>query len=341
MKKILIIQDVYEHYRRELFEGIAENCELYIACVDSCVGYSNNRIYRMSKRNILGIEWFGGLIKAINDIKPDTVLLGLNFRHLASFVAYFRFKSIKFVWWGAMLSNKVLIRFIQRILLRNFNNFIFYNQYQFSSVKQYLSPKAQVFIIKNSIPRPSINYKANNKEKKYILCIGSLTHRKGYENVIKAFAKSRIASINNLKLIFVGGGEAEPILKLTAENIGSENIKFFGSIIDKDILNDIFNKTLFATSFSQAGLSIAHCAIHKVPYLTNMNATSSGEHFEILSGINGFLAILVDDYQKYFDYMSDSKNLSHVLDMGENAYAHYLESSDPLKMRYHFLRALN
>ena len=340
MKKILIVQDVYEHYRRELFENIGENCELYIACVDSCVGYSDHRIYKISKRNILGVEWFGGLLKAINDIKPDTVLLGLNFRHLTSFVAYFKFRSVKFVWWGAMLSKKLHIRTAQRILLRNFKYFIFYNQYQLRLIKQSLSPDAQSFIIKNSIPRSPKNRNASNNEKKYILCIGSLTQRKGYENVIKAFGKSEAATKNNLKLIFIGDGEAESFLKKVAKETESENIKFLGKITDRVLLEDVFSKTLFATSFSQAGLSIAHCAIHKVPYLTNVYATSSGEHYEIRSGINGFLSMFEDDYQIYFDYMANLENLSRVLHMGENAYTHYLEASDPVNITRQFLRAL-
>lgn len=90
--------------------------------------------------------------------------------------------------------------------------------------------KEKVQILYN--PCPNVSRKDNVKKTKTILYAGTVSERKGYSDMIKAFAK--IADIyEDWKIVFAGNGEIDKGTKLSCELGISDRVEFLGWIDGK------------------------------------------------------------------------------------------------------------
>lgn len=108
-----------------------------------------------------------------------------------------------------------------------------------SWVKQYLSLSTNIEVIYN--PSPVVKAKIEVNKANIILYAGTITERKGYSDLIKAFAK--IASIYpDWSIVFIGNGEIKQGQMLASSlNIGNQ-VSFLGWVTGK-AKDDIFLKS--------------------------------------------------------------------------------------------------
>lgn len=100
-------------------------------------------------------------------------------------------------------------------------------------LRNYDLPPEKVTVLYNPCPKIEDRPKTEKTTEKYILFAGTLTHRKGYEDLIRAF--SLIAEkIPDLKLYIAGNGEIEKGRKLASECGVAERVIFPGWVGGED-----------------------------------------------------------------------------------------------------------
>lgn len=157
-----------------------------------------------------------------------------------------------------------------------------------------------------------------------ILFIGSLYMEKGIKILLDAY---KLAFKNNkqiVKLNIVGGGKPlQDVQQWVKDNHLESSINVLGPIYDNVEKAEIFQKTIACISPLQCGLSALESMGYGVPYITDSNAITGGEAFNINNGING-LRVDGMNIDKLKDIICDiSTNKQKYIEMGNNAYQHY------------------
>jgi glycosyltransferase involved in cell wall biosynthesis len=94
----------------------------------------------------------------------------------------------------------------------------------------------------------------------------------------------------------------------------------------------MFQKTLACISPLQGGLSVLESMGYGVPYITDANAITGGEAFNIVDGKTG-LRVNNMSIDKLKDIILDiSSNKQKYIEMGNNAYKHYWSCRKPEDM---------
>jgi len=141
-----------------------------------------------------------------------------------------------------------------------------------------------------NIKKPVWRSREGLKEEDIIfVCVAGLRPQKNHALLLEAFAKA--ASLNpNIRLLLVGTGETEPVIKTTAKNLGlSDKVKFLGLRTDvSDILNasDIF---VLSSKYEGDPLCIKEAMASSLPVI----ATSVGGVSEII--VDNKTGLLIPD----------------------------------------------
>ena len=163
-----------------------------------------------------------------------------------------------------------------------------------------------------------------------ILFIGTLYKQKKIYELLNSYldAYELNEEIPNLEIIG-GGDEFENISNWIKKNELTTKIFLRGTIFDENILCDFFSAAIACISPGQAGLSVLKSMGYGVPYISNKNAITGGEIFNIKNGVNG---VLYENDADLKDIILDiNKNRKKYMDMGLNAkmyYDHYRKPED-------------
>ena len=166
-----------------------------------------------------------------------------------------------------------------------------------------------------------------------IMFIGSLYLEKGLQILLDAYKLAYEQDKAVVKLNLVGGGKPLPeIRKWVKDNYLEECINVMGPIYDNDAKANLFQKTLACISPLQGGLSVLESMGYGVPYITDANAITGGEAFNIEDGKTG-LRVEGMNANKLKDIILDiSSNKQKYIEMGNNAYDHYWSCRKPEDM---------
>ena len=179
-------------------------------------------------------------------------------------------------------------------------------------------------------------------QKDSILFIGMLYPQKGLQVLLDAYKEAYKKNKDVVTLNIVGGGKPLPEVKQWVEdNQLSKVIHVLGPIYDNEKKADIFQHSLACISPKQAGLSVLESMGYGVPFITDANAITGGEAFNIDSGING-LRVEDLDVNKMKDIILDiSANKNKYIEMGNKAYEYYWACCKPSDMAQGQLDAIN
>lgn len=166
-----------------------------------------------------------------------------------------------------------------------------------------------------------------------IMFIGSLYLEKGLQILLDAYKAAYEEDKTVVKLNLVGGGEPLPQIKQwVKDNNLEESVKVLGPIYDNETKADLFQKTLACISPLQGGLSVLESMGYGVPYITDANAITGGEAFNIEDRRTG-LRVEGMNAQKLKDIILDiSSHKQKYIAMGQNAYEHYWSNRKPEDM---------
>lgn len=180
------------------------------------------------------------------------------------------------------------------------------------------------------------------ERKNSILFIGSLYMEKGIQLLLDAYKLAYQKKNDIFSLHIVGGGHALPnIREWVEENHFENNINIWGPVYDDEIKADLFQKAYACISPLQGGLSVLESMGYGAPYITDINAITGGEAFNIENGKTG-LRVERMSVETLSDIIIDIfENSQKYIEMGRNAYNYYWRCRKPEDMAAGYLQALD
>jgi len=178
--------------------------------------------------------------------------------------------------------------------------------------------------------------------KNSILFIGKIYPEKGLQILLDAYKEAYSRNKEIVHLNIVGGGEPLPeVREWVKTNHLSNVINVLGPIYDNEKKADIFQHSLACISPKQAGLSVLESMGYGVPFITDANAITGGEAFNIKNGENGLRIedINVNKLTEVIFDISDDKQ--KYIEMGNKAYEHYWTYCKPSDMAQGQLDAID
>ena len=175
-----------------------------------------------------------------------------------------------------------------------------------------------------------------------ILFIGMLYPQKGLPILLEAYKEAYRQNKELVHLNIVGGGQPLPdVKKWVEENQMGEVIHVLGPIYDNEKKADIFQRSLACISPKQAGLSVLESMGYGVPFITDLNAITGGEAFNIKNGENGLRIENLDVDKMTAIVLDITVNKEKYIEMGNKAYEHYWTLCKPSDMAQGQLAAIN
>ncbi len=349
MKKLLIIYNKIWPYRERIFELLNQKFDLTVAYNDpSFIGKKykfktmflpgktigpffihQTRLHKIAKHydavvGLYDIRWIELMLLALIPNRQYSI----SFWGIGVTASYHNRFDSKKKW-----------NFVRHFFGRMSDSLIFYSDYP---IQRHLNAgiiKSKMFVAHNTtiVTSNSIITKAANN----FLFVGTLYPQKGIDILLEAYCKLMEQKNDIPCLDIVGDGpELNNIKDFIIAN-GLENlIKLHGSIFDPEELSKYFYNAIACISPNQAGLSVLTSMGNSTIYITESDAITGGEIFNIKDQENGFIYRGgVDELCNVMKWLTENKN--KVLEMSLNAKNHYDKYRTPDQMTSSIVEAIN
>lgn len=336
MTKVLLVQRVLSHYNIPLYESIGKSCDLTVVYTEKSEDW-NDKLHSKRIEYPTGKEWkdmsdemVDFHVNQFSEIcsRYDVAILQMEAHRKILHVIEGLRKYVKVILWGIGVSAGYDLRYDKQELRRpSFESMIamadasvFYTEYPKNKYIDLGIPKQKMFVAPNTVEVLKMELKKENKDS--ILFVGTLLKQKRVDLLLEAY-KNAIKKNRDIPVLkIIGEGEEyEPIRQWIAERHLSDKIILPGPIYEEEILKEEFAHALATVSADQAGLTVLKSMGYGVPFITNRNAITGGEIFNIKNGING---VLFDDMSELETILLDiADNPAKYIEMGERAYEYY------------------
>lgn len=354
MNKILLIQRVVSHYNVPIYEKITQNYNFKVA-------YSENNEDLHHRIETMKISYpTGGEFQRMDDEELDrymeylidickdfnAVILPMEpFKKILFLIERLR-KKVKVLLWGIGVAAAYDIRY-DSVDYRNpsFESMvamsdaaIFYTDYPRNKYIGRGIPKEKMFVALNTVNVLKAEIQPSKKES--ILFVGTLIKQKRVDILLECYRASYDIdnSIPTLKII--GEGPEFENLSSWIKEAGLEKQVFLkGPIYNEEELREEFLASFATISADQAGLSVLKSMGYGVPFITNRNAITGGEIFNIEHDKNG---LLFDGNDELVNIILDiSKNRDKYIAMGRKAQEYYYSNATVNNCAEGFCSAIN
>lgn len=331
MEKVILIEPVLAHYRKDVFNNFY-NCKEYDFEIIAGRSYQGINSLKGNEKSLFSHTSFKlfnhtfyflkGAIKFIYSKKPSIIICtGVDFHLIHTLIIYLIHRIIfrkKFYWWShATTGNQGRLGYLMRKLIYKTSNGIFsYNREGRENLLRMGINDCKIKVVNNSLNKEDYGYLNhdifnNNNNKFTILYSGRITKAKKVDLLIKALGLIKQKNLFDFKCYIIGDGDLEKIIDLTREFNISENINFVGEKYGKDTYPYFLESDLFVYP-GGIGLSILHSMSFGIPVLTTDNTDLHFPEFELLKkGFNGDLYI-DNSYEDLADKIIEWKNKLRV-----------------------------
>ena len=324
-KSVLILQNIIPHYRKALYNLLANDYNLTIIHSGASTVISSDKY----KEIILPVRKYGplnyqkGLLNEVYNGYDIVIAMCDLHWPLNFFGLFYRPQKNKYILWGAWLTNKYFIDTLKFFLAKRADANIFYCTRDKENFLKANVPEKKLFIANNTFDVGRRNESFLNKEKFRIVFVGTLETRKDNESLIYAFNNIKRQISSNVKLSIIGEGATKRKLETLVDDLKlSDRVIFEGKITDTNILLSYYAEAIVAVSYGQAGLSALQSLGFGVPFITKKDAISGGEITNIIDGYNGYLCDgTLSDLEKKLLELCD--NIDKAREMGKNAFDYY------------------
>lgn len=329
MKKILILQNKILHYRKSFYNELSKYYNVTILHSGS-KSIENNDKYKEIITSVKKLGPFfiqSGILKEAMSVRYDVIISMFDLRWLSNiFAIWLHNKNIKYIGWGAWLTNSDIANNIRIYLADKYDSNIFYTDEAKQDFIKNGVNKKKLFVANNTFDVgdriKSYEYKTKNK----ILFVGSLDKRKQNDVLIRAFKNIQTKIFDEIILTIVGDGQERSTLEKLVKDLKlTSKVKFTGKITDPNILQNYYKEAIVSVSFGQAGLSVLQSLGFGVPFITKTNAITGGEITNLKHNSNGFLC--EDNQQsleKYLLLICNDNQMKYQF--GKNAYDYYSQN---------------
>ncbi len=308
--KILLIEPILPHYRKDVFRILSEydGFEMYYMAGENYQGIKgisppDSFISKHRSFSLLGHRFYylKESIRNIKKIKPDVIICtGIDFHLIHTVLIFFRFRIIgkkRFYWWSHATTGKqgktgYLLR---KFVYNKSSGLMAYNQSGKNILQGMGISETRIAVVNNSINNEDygfLNYDLADKSEKEVFTIlysGRVTKAKKVDLLIKALGLAKKKGLNEFKCYIIGEGEIESLRQLTEENNIKNEIVFTGARYGKENHEFFLRSDLFVYP-GGIGLSIVHAMSFGLPVITTDNTADQFPEFELLvQGVNGDL----------------------------------------------------
>lgn len=310
MIKVILIEPVLPHYRKDVFKILSESKEFDLEFIagKEYQGVKSIKPEKNSVFNYASVKFFGhrfyylkGAFGYIKSKKTDIIIsTGVDFHLIHTLIIFFchRFiKRKKFYWWSHATKGKQgrLGFFIRKIIYKNSTGVMAYNSEGKKNLLKMGISENKIQVVNNSINTEDYGYLNHDLFQKKtnsrftILYSSRVTEAKKVDLLIKALGIIKSRSQFDFICYIVGGGDIDSLKKLAKEYKVYENIVFTGEKYGRDN-HEYFLKSHVYVYPGGIGLSILHAMSFGLPVITTDDLISQFPEFELLiPGINGDL----------------------------------------------------
>lgn len=342
-KKILLGYNYILHYRKPLFNLLAEKYELVVLhSGNETVEEKDSYTELIVPTKKMGPFFFQrGLLKEIKKEEYDYVILLFDLRWVYTiFSIYLYNKKAKLILWGAWLTDSNIANRVRLYLTKKADASIFYTQKSRNDFVKLGVPKKKTFVANNTF---DVNQRVKSYEngiKNRILFVGSLDKRKQNDILIKAFSNIIHKIPNDIVLTFIGDGAQKQVLIESSKKSKIESrVYFAGRLEGVNELEGFYKEAIVSVSFGQSGLSVLQSLGYGVPFLTKQNSISGGEKTNIKNGVNGIFCNDSIESLEFF-LVKLCTDIEYARTLGKNAYHYYSEFCTMENMCQGFLDAI-
>ncbi|MFC2152100.1 glycosyltransferase family 4 protein [Bacteroidota bacterium] len=312
IKKVVLIEPVFAHYRKDVFESFlhSKDFDFNIIAgrnydgVKSLEAY-DNRLYNYITFRLFNHKFYflKGVIKYLLNEKPDVVICtGIDLHLIHTILIHFIFRLVKrksFYWWShASIGNQGNLGMnVRRFFYKKSTGILAYNQEGRENLLKMGISENRIMVVNNSLNRADYGYLnydlfiAKKNEKFTILYSGRLTKAKKVDVLIKALGIIKQKKLIDFQCYIIGDGDLASLKKLVNKLNLENEVTFLGAKYGKETDPYFIKSSLFVYP-GGIGLSILHAMSYGIPVLTTDNLNLHFPEFEILEkGFNGDLFI--------------------------------------------------
>jgi glycosyltransferase involved in cell wall biosynthesis len=312
MQKILIIEPVLAHYRKDVFNCFLNNKEYKFELL---AGRNYNGIKEVDNIGTLfSYAYFSffkhkyyylkGSLKYIFSGNYDIIICsGVDFHLLHTLLLFFLWRVLlnrKLYWWShATIGNQGRMGFLLRkFIYRSSTGVFVYNQKGRDNLLSMRVLDERIIVVNNSINREDYGYlnydlnKEKNHEVFSILYSGRLTKEKKVDVLIRALGILKKRKCFEFKCFIIGNGEIGKLHRLAEEENVLEIIEFTGAKYAKEVQNFFLNSDVFIYP-GGIGLSALHALSFGLPVITTDNLRLHFPEFELI--VPGYTGDLFTD----------------------------------------------
>ena len=227
--------------------------------------------------------------------------------------------------------------FLRDFFYKKADAILFYSDYPIDKYVSRGFDRRKLFVAPNTVA-------VYNSDCKYTkdsyLFIGSLYKQKGIFSLLDAYLKVYKNNSNIPDLNIVGNGEEmDNICRFLKSNKLESKVHLLGAVYDEVEKEKLFKKAFVCISPSQAGLGVLECMAHGTPFVTNRNAITGGERFNIVDKKTGFF---IDSQEDLCTILKDViYRPQYYEQVGMNAALYYKNNRTPEIMCQGFIDAIN
>ncbi|MGE0078236.1 MAG: glycosyltransferase family 4 protein [Bacteroidales bacterium] len=303
MKRVLFIEPILAHYRRDTYRLIISNKEFdsFIIAGDnyeSIKSADNIKLikssyvqFRLLNHRFYYLKNFFRLYRYVN---PHIIVCsGIDFHLLHSvllFVYVKLFTKVRFIWWsqGTMGHQGILGKWLRGLAYRKSDGIFAYSEEGKKNLIGIGVQNEKIVSVGNAINNDDYgfnkfyNQQFSEENKPFtILFTGRLTHAKRVDILLHSLKILNESSPQKYKCIIVGDGIIDE-LKVLSKRLGIENIvDFVGSKYDEEIAYFFQNSDIYVFP-GGIGLSILHAFSYGLPVITTDNFDLHYPEIELL-----------------------------------------------------------
>jgi glycosyltransferase involved in cell wall biosynthesis len=351
MIKLLIIYNKVWPYREKIFEILNQSFDLTVSFTDPKYldrKYPFKTLYLpgrnigpffIHKNNLNRISKSYDAVIGLYDIRwLQLMLLSLS-----------PFRKYTISYWGIGVTASYKNKFdsqskwdkVRYFFANQADSILLYSDYP---IKKHLKAgvnRNKIFVANNTT---EVFFESNTFEpdkKTNFLFVGTLYPQKGFNVLLEAYLRTYQKNENIPNLDIIGDGpEMENIKEIISREKLEGKIFLHGSVYNPKELAKFFSNAIACISPKQAGLSVLTSMGNATIFVTEKNAITGGEIFNISNHVNGIL------YEEGIGNLIDvmewiTENRAMVVEMSINARKFYEQYRQPEMMAEAIMNAVN
>lgn len=349
MTKLLIVYNKVWSYREPIFDIINKHFDLTVAFTDPQFinkSFSFKTIYTPGKL----IGPFFVYDKPLNKLCADydAVLAYHDLRYISVMCLGLVLKrKYSLTYWGIGVSASYAHKFdedkkfdfFRQFFAKRAESVVFYSDYPVEKYVKNGFERQKLFVANNTTDvskKPDTNVK-----KESFLFVGTLYKQKGIDILLDAYGSLKSTLNGELPALnIIGEGpERQFIERWITENDMKDKVFLHGAIYDVDILKTFYERSVACISPNQAGLSVLTSMGYATAFVTEKDAITGGEIFNIKHMVNGLMYKGgVDELKEQLAWIINNKQ--KVIEMGKAAKDHYDQNRTPQLMADSLMEAV-